>query len=130
MRKSKDENEFLTIKSDNINFNSVSAGHIIDYIGTVQNISFTPGQGVGSQVNVSIPIINDNFVEDNKSFFGRLSLFYFFINYETTVMFNISQSVSLKPNETEITIIDDDGKFNFQTTYIEINACSWFVSVT
>ena len=113
MRKSKDENEFLTIKSDNINFNSVSAGHIIDYIGTVQNITFTPGQGVGSQVNVSIPIINDNFVEDNKSFFGRLSLFYFFINYETTVMFNISQSVSLKPNETEITIIDDDGKFNF-----------------
>ena len=102
------------------NIISVSAGHIIDYIGTLQNITFTPGQGVGSKVNVSIPIINNNFVEGKKSFFGRLSLFFFGFNLAILRPFNVSQDVSLKPNETEITIIDDDGKLIFSDN-IELN---------
>ena len=77
---------------------------------------------MGSQVIVSIPIINDGFVEGNTSFFGRLSLFFFWFNHASIFPFNISQSVSLKPNETEVTIIDDDGKFNFSVK-LEINMC-------
>ena len=73
-------------------------------------------------MNVSIPIINDNFVEDKKSFFGRLSLFYFGRNLTKLHPFNVSQDVSLKPNETEITIIDDDGMFNFSDN-LEMKVC-------
>ena len=80
-------------------------------------------------MNASIPIINDGFAEGNKSFFGRLSLFFFFIIYETTVQFNVSQSVSLEPNETEITIIDDDGKYNFSDN-LEMYLCYWRAFLT
>ena len=76
-------------------------------------------------MNVSIPIVDDGFVEGNTSFFGKLLLFYF--NFGNLLPFNYSQSVSLEPNETEITIIDDDGKSNFSND-LGMNVCYCLVS--
>ena len=82
----------------------------MDYHKVLQNITFTSGQGVGSQVNISITIINDNIAESDESFYGNLSLDYLF---GTITPFPISQSVSVDPKETEIVILDDDSKILF-----------------
>ena len=69
-----------------------------DYTSKFQTISFTSGQGVGSQVSISIPIVDDNIAEGVESFLGSLPLL------PTTL------SVSASPDEAEIFIQDDDSK--------------------
>ena len=70
-----------------------------DYFATTQDITFNSGQGVGSQVDISIPIINNNVTESIESFFGKLS------------QVSISESIILNPNFTEVIITDDDRKY-------------------
>ena len=69
-----------------------------DYSTLLQNITFTPGQGVGTQVNISIAIINDNVIESIESFFGSI------------FAYPVRQMIFVHPNKTEISITDDDSK--------------------
>ena len=69
-----------------------------DYSTLLQNITFTTGQSVGSQVNISIPIINDNTIESIESFFGSI------------FAYPVKQIVDVRPDKTEVSITDDDSK--------------------
>ena len=64
-------------------------------------ISFTSGQGVGSLVNISIPIIDDDIIEGTEFFFGILTIV------------TVDERTSPYPKETELHIIDDDGECSF-----------------
>ena len=70
----------------------------LDYTTTSQTISFTSGQGVGSTVDITIPIIDDNIIEAVEYFFGSLTL----------IPTNLD--VSVTPNQTKIFITDNNGK--------------------
>ena len=64
----------------------------------MQAISFTSGQSVGTQVPISIPIVEDNMSEDEESFLGILNLL------------STGLNVSVAPDEAEIFIQDNDSK--------------------
>ena len=69
-----------------------------DYTSTIQILSFTSGQRNGTQIPISISIVNDRIAESYESFFGNLSL---------------PQSelkVSVFSDKTEIFITDNDSK--------------------
>ena len=70
-----------------------------DYTSKNETISFTYGQSVGSQVSISIPIVDDNIAEGFESFLGSLSIL------PTTL------SVSASPDGADIFIQDDDSKY-------------------
>ena len=74
----------------------------LDYRKTKKQISFTNGQGVGSNVTISIPIINDQIVENVESFFGAI------------LLATVRERIYLVPNNTEVLIIDNDSKYMFQ----------------
>ena len=67
----------------------------------MEQISFTFGQGVGSHVNISIPIINDNIIEATEFFSVCLSLA------------TVGGGISVSPNETNVFIMASDGKYIF-----------------
>ena len=70
----------------------------LDYTATSQTISFTSGEGVGSTVDITIPIIDDDITETLESFFGSLTLLPTNLN------------VSVTPNQAEIFITDNNRK--------------------
>ena len=70
----------------------------LDYTTTSQTISFTSGQGVGSTVDITIPLIDDNITEAVEYFFGSLTL----------IPTNLD--VSVTPNQTKIFITDNNSK--------------------
>ena len=72
----------------------------LDYRETRKQISFTTGQGVASNVIISIPIINDQIVESLESFFG------------TIFLAAVRERIYLVPNITEFFIIDNDSKYS------------------
>ena len=64
-------------------------------------VSFTSEQGVDTEVTIDIPIADDDILEEKiKRFIGSLTL-------QPTPL-----SVTVKPNQTEVVIVDDD--------------CEWF----
>ena len=71
-----------------------------DYITTTQIISFTSGETVGSTVNISIPVIDDNIAETLESFIGGLHLI------------SSNLVVTVTPNRTQIFINDDGDRKN------------------
>ena len=84
----------------------------MDYTATFQNISFAFGEGVGSTVDITIPIIDGIFTEDVESFFGSLTLLH------------TNLDVSVTPNQTEIFITDNNRKN--QCSWLEVLACVFF----
>ena len=72
----------------------------LDYRKTKEQISFTNGQGIGSNVTISIPIMNDQIVENLESFFGAI------------LLATVRERIYLVPNKTEVLIIDNDSKYS------------------
>ena len=70
----------------------------LDYTASYETISFTSGQGVGSTVDITTSIIDDNITEAVESFFVNLTL----------LLTNLN--VSVTPNQTEIFITDNNRK--------------------
>ena len=70
----------------------------MDYTATSKTITFTSGQDVGSTVDITIPIIDDNITETLESFFGSLTLL------------PTNLDVSVAPNQANISIIDNNRK--------------------
>ena len=70
-----------------------------DYIETFRNITFISGLGKGHDINISIPITNDNIEENNEKFIVGLSLI--------TPSFN----VRVHPGRATVLITDDDSKY-------------------
>ena len=71
-----------------------------DYTTTTETIFFTSGQTLGSTVDISIPIINDNIAETLESFFGGLS------------QISTNLAVTVAPTESQIFIYDDGDRKN------------------
>ena len=62
-------------------------------------VSFTSGQGVGTEVTIDIPITDDDILEEKlKTFFGPL------------VFQPTSLNVIVEPSRTEVVIVDDDSE--------------------
>ena len=69
-----------------------------DYTPRNITIRFRAGQGVGSVVNISIPIVNDTIAESIELFFGTLSIVTSNVNVQVT------------PHQAEAVIEDNDSK--------------------
>ena len=69
-----------------------------DYVSTTHNFFLTSGGGVGSLVNVSIPIVDDNIAESVIEFFWA------------NIALPASQQIVLSTNRTAVLIQDNDRK--------------------
>ena len=72
----------------------------IDYNESIIEISLY-NLTEGSEINISIPIFEDIYIESIESFFGKL--------YSGVV----GERIFVNPNTTEVFIIDNDGKYTF-----------------
>ena len=70
-----------------------------DYNQTVRNITFISGLGKGHDINISIPITEDNIAENNEKFIVGLSLIF------------PSFNVRVDPGRAIVNITDDDSKY-------------------
>ena len=71
-----------------------------DYYKTMKLISFTSSQGIGSSLKISIPIIDDNIIENVESFLGSISLV------------TEGERIYISQKESEVFILDNDGKYS------------------
>ena len=70
-----------------------------DYVSTTHNFLLTSGSGVGSLVNVSIPIVDDNIAESVIEFF-----------WANIALLASQQIVVVSTNRTAVLIQDNDRK--------------------
>ena len=72
-------------------------------------VSFTSGQGVGTEVTIDIPITDDDILEEKlKSFFGSLVL-------QPTPL-----NVMVEPSMTEVVIVDDDSEGKMLSSFLPL----------